>query len=279
MNLRPIEKRAGLDRATFLEEYHLPKKPVVFTDLTKDWPATEKWTFEWLQQNWGHLKVPLYGKNFRTPGKGYMVPERMSTFGEYLDIIQQGPTDLRMFLFNIFEHAPELTKDIKTPTIMDGFFNRYPMLFFGGQGAKVPLHYDIDCSNVFLNQFQTRKRVVLFSPEQSKYLYRHPFTVQSELNVADPDLEKFSEFQHAEGLEVTLYHGESLYIPSCYWHYIEYTDGGYSLSLRTNDQLSTRVRGLWNIARHFVVDKSMNYVLGERWKKWKEKEAIRRASA
>lgn len=277
MNLQQIEKRAGLDRAAFQKEYHQVKKPVVFKDLAANWSAVDKWTFEWLKKNYGHIVVPLYGSDFREPGKNYMVPKMHKPFGEYLDMIQAGPTEYRMFLFNIFEHAPELVHDFSFPDIMDGFAKKHPFMFFGGEGAKVDLHFDIDCSAVFLTQFQTRKRVVLFAPEQSKYLYRHPFTVQSHVDVDHPDYQQFPAFKKAQGFETILQHGETLYIPSGYWHYIEYVEGGYSISLRANDALATKMQGLLNIAQHFVVDKGMNLLWGPRWKKWKEETAVRRA--
>lgn len=279
MELQPIEKRSGLTREKFQKEYHTFRKPVVFTDLAANWPATDKWTFDWLKENYGYLEVPLLGNDYHTPGKYYMMPKVKKPFAEYLDMIQAGPTEYRMFLYNIFEHAPELVKDFHWPTVMDGFKKKYPFMFFGGEGAYVNLHYDIDCSSVFLTQFQTRKRVVLFGPEQSKYLYQHPFTVQSHVNINNPDYDLYPNFRKAQGYEVILNHGETLYIPSLYWHFIEYVDGGYSISLRAADSVATQMRGLWNITRHFVVDKGMNMLLGPRWKRWKEETAIRRSFA
>jgi hypothetical protein len=279
MQLQPIEKRSGLTPKEFREEYLLPSRPVVFRDLAADWPATEKWTFDYLKQHYGHLEVPLFGNDFHKAGKGYMAPKVHMRFGDYLDLIQAGPTELRMFLYNIFQHAPEMVKDIKIPTITDGFVKEYPFMFFGGQDAVVSLHYDIDCSSVFLTQFQTRKRVVLFGPDQSPYLYQHPFTVQSHMNVLNPDYERYPAFKNAQGWDTTLEHGETIFIPSTFWHFIHYVDGGFSIALRSNDNMFTRLRGLWNIARHFAIDKGMNKVLGPRWKHWKEEKAEERAMA
>jgi hypothetical protein len=66
-------------------------------------------------------------------------------------------------------------------------------------------------------------------------------------------------------------------MPSGYWHYIEYMDGGYSISLRANDSYVRRVRGLLNIARHYVVDRGMNKIMGENWRRMKAEMARRRA--
>jgi hypothetical protein len=277
MKLEQIEKRSGLTREEFIENYLIPSKPVVFKDLVADWPATQKWTFDYLKQKYGHISVPLFGNDFHKPGKDYMKPKMHKPFGDYLDMIQAGPTELRMFLFNIFKHAPELVHDVKTPTIMDGFVKEYPFMFFGGKDAVVNLHYDIDCSSVFLSQFLTRKRVILFAPDQSRYLYQHPFTVQAPVNVLKPDYEKHPAFRNAQGYDTIIEHGETVFIPSTFWHFIHYVDGGFGIALRANNNVSTQLRGLWNISRHFVVDKGMNLALGAKWKSWKEHIAERRA--
>jgi hypothetical protein len=279
MILEPIERRSGLTKKEFEEEYLNQMKPVVFTDLAKDWPATQKWSFDFLRSKYGHIEVPLYDNSYSQPGEGYMSVKKTMKFGDYLSLIENEPTDLRMFLFNIFKHAPELVDDIRTPTIMDGFINEFPFMFFGGQGSSVKMHYDIDCSHVFLTQFQTKKRVVLFSPDQSKYLYHLPFTVASLVDMKDPDLDKYPALRHVKGHEVILNHGETIFMPSMYWHYIEYVEGGFSIALRASEKVSRRLRGALNIARHFVVDKGMNMMLGERWHEIKKEMAYKRACA
>ncbi len=277
MNLAPIERISGLTRREFEEDYLKKSKPVIFTDLADSWEATEKWTFDWLRSNYGHLEVPLYDNDFRKPGKHYLTPKITKPFGEYLDIIEEGPTELRMFLYNIFKHAPELGRDFTMPTVTDGWLEKFPMMFFGGQGARVDLHYDLDCAAIFITQFQRKKKIILFSPEQAPCLYQHPFTVQSEVRMDKPDFTKHPALEKANGFECIVEHGETLFMPSLWWHYMNYVEGGFSLSLRRHS-LYTRSRGIWNISRHFVVDKGMNFVLGDRWGNMKASMAQRRAS-
>lgn len=278
MQLLPIDRRTGLTREEFIENYFKPKRPVVFTDLAKDWPATNKWTFGYLQSKYGHLEVPIVGPDYHKPGPNYMKSRISMKFGDYLDLIQSGPTEYRIFLWNIFEHAPELVNDVSNPTIADGWADKYPFMFFGGAGAVTNLHYDIDCSNVFHTHFQTRKQVVLFDQSQNEFLYQHPFTVQSHVNPLQPDFEKYPALKKVTGYETLLTHGETLFIPSMWWHYIVYVDGGFSLSLRSLDNVATQAKGLWNITRHFLVDKGMNTVMGENWKKWKLEQSVKRAA-
>ncbi len=277
LTLQPVDRRTGLTREAFADEYLQPSKPVVFTDLMDAWPAKTKWTIEFFKEHYGYLQVPVVSNNYSKPGKGYMTPDMIIPLREYLERLEQGPTDLRLFLFNIFRHVPELIKDFFIPSIMDGFIKEFPFMFFGGEGSKVALHYDIDLSHVFLNQFHGRKRVVLFPPGQSKYLYQHPFTVASYVDVNNPDYEKYPALRKVCGYETILHPGETIFMPAGFWHYIEYTDGGYSMSLRANESYVRRARGLWNIARHYVVDKGMNKIMGDDWRKIKEGMAKRRA--
>ncbi len=278
MQLQTIERRAGLNRESFREEYLLPQKPVIFTDLMDSWDAKDKWTIEFFKEEYGHLIVPVYSAEYSKAGKGYMTADKEMPLKEYLEIIEAGPTDLRMFLFNIFKHAPELCNDFQTPTIMDGFIKTYPFMFFGGEGSSVNLHYDIDMSHVFLNQFHGRKKVVLFPPEESVNIYHQPFTVASCIkDFANPDYDKFPALKKAKGFECIVQPGESLFMPSGYWHFITYMDGGYSISLRSNESILRRAKGAINIARHYVVDKGMNRVMGDRWNQMKTDIAKRRA--
>jgi len=279
LELKPVERQTGLTPESFAREYLHPMKPVVLTDLTATWPARTKWTIGHFKDKYGHLRVPVVSNNYSKPGKGYMEPDRVISFREYLEILESGPNDLRIFLWNIFNVAPELRHDFSMPTIMDGFVDELPFMFFGGEGSKVALHYDIDMSHVFLNQVHGRKRVLLFAPDQSRNLYRHPFTVASYVDLNNPDYVKHPALSKAKGYEVILQPGETLFMPSGFWHYIEYTDGGYSISLRSFGSVPARLRGIANIAAHFVVDKGMNRLIGPSWRKMKERMAERRAEA
>lgn len=277
MKLEPIERRAGLSRDEFIENYLKPKRPVIFTDLVKDWPAAQKWSFEWFQQNHGDLQVPLIDKSYHDPKKYFQVAKTMN-LADYLDLVKSNePVDLRIFLFDIFKKIPELAEDIRYPTIMDGFIKSYKFMFFGGRDSVTNLHYDMDCSNVFLTQFQTQKKVILFSPEESKKLYQHPFTVMSHFDPENPDFDKYPAAKNLRGYEATFGHGETVFMPSLWWHHIRYVDGGFSLALRANDSMFTFVKGGYNLARHQIVDRGMTKLLGEKWKNWKEEKAAERA--
>lgn len=273
MKLQPIEKRSNLSTEEFVESYLKPKKPVVFKDLVSDWPAYQKWTFDWFKEHYGDLEVSLIDKSFNDT-KNYFKPVKKMRFDEYLTLLEKNEElDLRLFLFDIFKEAPELAEDIRYPDFIDGFNKGYKFMFFGGRDAVTNLHYDIDCSNVFLTQFLTRKKVILFAPEESKKLYHLPFTTQSKFNPEKPDFERYPMAEYLDGYETILEHGETVFMPSEWWHYIRYVDGGFSLALRSNDSPLTLIKGGMHIVQHQLVDLGMSKLMGANWHKWKEQRA------
>ena len=54
-------------------------------------------------------------------------------------------------------------------------------------------------------------------------------------------------------------------------------DGGYSIALRANESFIRRMNGLYNIARHYIVDKGLNKLMGKQWLETKKRIAKRRA--
>lgn len=272
-----IQRVAGLSKKEFGNEFVKKNLPAIITDYADSWPAKSKWTLDFFRSTYGHLDVPVFSKNFSKPGKKYMAAEQTMKFGDYLSLIEAGPTEYRLFLFNIFKHAPELKADFARPEIMDGFLMQFPLMFFGGGGSNVQLHFDIDLSHVFHTQFYGQKRVVLFAPDQSKKLYQHPFTVRTPVDIDNPDLEKYPKFREAEGYEDVLQPGETLFMPTGYWHYMHYLTGGYAMSLRANESLARKIKGAGNIVFKVSFDKAMNRLLGQKWNDVKEQMAIRRA--
>jgi hypothetical protein len=279
LSFKKLERVQNLTPELLKKEYIDKSIPVILTDYMTDWEATKKWNFEYLKSTYGNIKVPLYSDAYSNPGKGYMQPACHKPLAEYIDLIQAGSTNLRMFLFNIFQKCPEMYNDVGKPTLMTDFVKGFPFMFFGGQGSEVKLHYDVDHSCVFLNQFEGTKKIILFAPDQSKYLYHHPYTVKSHINPLIPDFERFPALANAKGYECDLKPGETLFMPSAFWHYVYYTTAGFSLSLRASPSFPIKMKGVFSLAQHYIIDKGLNKVLGKRWYDFKEELADKRATS
>lgn len=280
LNLQPIEICDHIDRATFQERFLKPNKPVVMKNFSGSWPAKDKWSFDYFKSRYPDLMVPVYGEAFADTGKSYTSTDDKMLFSDYLDLIASKPTQLRMFLFNIFKHIPDLCQDFNYPDIIDYYVKKHPFMFFGGATSKVDAHFDLDLSHVFLTQFHGRKRVILFGPEYSTHLYRHPLTVSCNLDLGNPDFQKYPKLLEAKGYECEINNSETLFIPSGYWHYIYYVEGGFALSLRARTSSLPRLAlagiQMFNL---LVVDYNMSRILGaKRWYAMKEQMAIKRAA-
>jgi hypothetical protein len=165
MQLKPIAIVEKIDPTVFRKEFYYPGIPVVIKahGLAAEWPAFQKWTGEYFKNLVGEKKVPIYNNIKSDPFTPINKADDYKTFGEYIDMISHGPAAWRIFLFNIFDHASQLTGDFTWPEhLMNGFVKKYPMLFTGGASSITHMHFDIDLSHILHTQFQGRKRVLLF---------------------------------------------------------------------------------------------------------------------
>ncbi|MFN7331808.1 MAG: cupin-like domain-containing protein, partial [Flavobacterium sp.] len=108
-----IERVEKLTKEEFLKNYYAKQKPVVITNQIEDWPAFSKWNLAYIRQEAGHTTVPLYDSRKTDYTKKVNEPDFTMTMNEYLDIMEKGPTDLRIFLYNLFKDAPQFKSDIK----------------------------------------------------------------------------------------------------------------------------------------------------------------------
>ncbi len=286
MRLQPIEKIGTISDLDFKQKYYKPGLPVVLTDLAKQWPAYNKWTWTYFKDIVGSKRVGIYNNIKSDAYTPVNKADDYVTFGEYVDMVSRGPAEWRIFLFNIFSHAPQLTQDFTWPEhLMRGFVKRAPMLFVGGQTSITHMHFDIDMSHILHTQFAGRKRVLLFPFGEQYKLYRKPFEV---LSLADfshysqgngkPDYQQFPALKLAQGYEVVLEHGDTLFMPAGYWHHMEYIDSGFAMSLRALQRSVPGIaRGLWNIVGMRNIDTLMKKTAPHWWYDYK-REKIQQAA-
>ncbi len=287
MQLRPVDVVDDISREDFRKNYFEPQIPVVIKNMAKQWPAYTKWNWDYFKQIVGEQKVGIYNNVKSDAYTPINKADEYTTFGEYIDMISKGPAAWRIFLFNIFSHAPQLTKDFTWPEdLMKGFVKRVPMLFTGGQGSITHLHFDIDLSHIVHTQFLGRKRVLLFPYKEQYKLYRKPFEVLSladfsnyyDAEKSKLDFTKFPAVQFAQGYDLTLSHGDTLFMPGGYWHHMEYLDSGFAMSLRAlNNSAGGKLKGVWNIAGMRGIDTLLKKTIPVKWYGWKEKKVFEAA--
>ena len=287
MILSKVDVVESIAPEEFRRNYYIPNKPLVIRDLAKGWKAYSKWDWDYFKQLVGNQKVGIYNNVKSDAYTPINTADDYTTFGQYIDMVKSGPAEWRIFLFNIFDHAPELTNDFSWPEhLMKGFVKKYPMLFVGGQGSITHMHFDIDLSHILHTQFSGRKRVLLFPFEEQKKLYRKPWEVLSlvdfshyaDVNRSKVDYAAFPALNLAKGMDVVLEPGDTLFMPAGYWHHMEYIDSGFAMSLRAlQPSISGKLRGVWNLFGMRGIDTMMKKTTPNWWYHYKKEKIFKAA--
>jgi hypothetical protein len=279
--LSAIDRVDHISKEDFVKNYLEPRKPLVIRKATESWPALQKWTFEYLKEVVGDKTVPLYDSSKADPSKPINAAATEMKFADYIDLIQSQPTDLRIFLFDPIKQAPALLDDYRSPSdLMGGFLDKYPTMFFGGAGSVTFLHFDIDLAHIFHTHFNGRKHVILFDYKWRERLYCIPFATYAleDYDIENPDFNKFPALNGIEGQEAFLEHGDTLFMPTGYWHWMKYLDGSFSISLRAWDKSwAIKAKSLYNLTVQRKFDDIMKKNFRQKYMGWKEELAVKRA--
>ena len=236
-HIKEIEKCSGLSNKEFYDKYVKNSIPVVLKDKP-NWSAFEKFTPEFFKTNYGHLTRTVNGKTY--------------SLNEIIDLCQAStPEKLSPYpnIFNMRVDFPELIPHVQ-PELEYGKKNRLfskllphlflkrienqHQLFFGGNGNSFPnVHIDEFWVHTQLTQIIGKKEFILFAPDQSQYMYpdKESGRRSQVKNIHQPDLENFPLFKNAKALRVIVNPGESIFIPSGWWHTTYIHDFNLSFSL------------------------------------------------
>lgn len=281
LNLKEIPRIPTITKEEFLKNYFKPQKPVVIERFIENWPAYTKWNLDYMKSIAGDKIVPLYDDRPVDYRDGFNEPHAKMRMSEYIELLKKEPTKYRIFLWNIIKEIPELRKDYSYPDFGLKLMKGLPMLFFGGKSSHTFMHYDIDLANIFHFHFDGEKQCILFPQTETKYLYKvpHSLITHESIDFAKPDFKQWPGLKHVNGYKTHLRHGEVLYMPEGYWHYMKYITPGFSISLRAIARNPKNLgRAFYNVLfmRHY--DNLMRKIKGQKWIDWKNKRAIERTA-
>lgn len=231
-----IERVEKLSKKDYLNNYILKNKPVIITDAMDNWDL-KKFQPEALKKEFGNEFTQVYNdlfdlqnvatlenyldKNFNQPEKDTKEYIRWYTKLKDVDFLWSDAIFDKLksawshpyFLPNNSFLVP-YSKEDKNISITECRFP-YKGLFISGKGARTRLHRDPFNSNAILCQFYGEKEIYLYSPEQEK----HVMNGKTFVNLADPDLDKFTSFSEAkESYHVKLSPGEIIFFPAGWFH-------------------------------------------------------------
>ena len=233
-----IDRRSGLTQREFAREYLRPLRPVILIDAINHWPALGKWNLGYFRDAFGSRTVQIEGQQH--------------IMRDLMDRIERSTRDhpapyLRNLL--IEEWAPELMRDIlpmpgctqpnwlASRLLKDHKSLSAVELYIGGAGAAFPvLHYDGMHTHAFLMQLQGTKEYVAYPPNQARYLYPREGFERNKSRIVDldkPDLDQFPLFASATPFRTLLHAGETLFVPSGWWHTARILDPSVTISINT----------------------------------------------
>ncbi len=279
MILNQINRVQSITKKDFIQNYLNPQKPLIIEKGFEDWSAFSKWNLDYIAKVAGDKIVPLYDDKPINAAKKFNEPAHKMKMSEYIALLQKEPTKYRIFLWNILKEVPHLQNDFSFPDLGIWFLKGLPMLFFGGKDSFTFMHYDIDLANILHVHFEGKKEIILFDQKQARFLYKvpHSLITRQDIDFSNPDYEKWPALKYAKGYKSHLEHGEILYMPEGYWHYMKYITPGFSMSLRGIPQNPIHLsRAVYNILvmRHF--DNLMRKLKGQKWIDSKNENAILR---
>jgi [protein]-arginine 3-hydroxylase / protease len=261
-----LERRAGLDAASFRDEYARRNAPVVITGESF-WSGAEPLTPEWLRGAYGTLRLG----DIR-PGQGAVtgVPPRLrdTTLADYLETLvaadarlpaTDGPPRRGLEAMETAEGLPYLTNlDLEANfpgaarcfSTLPGFGRNWLLahrrgrqigkgeIFIGPAGTGYgKLHFDRYNFYVATYQLFGTKQWWLYPPSESRYLYPMPFghgwyRHLSPIDQESCDLERYPLFAHARGFSTVIGPGEVLFCPASWWHNTRNLTGSISVAVR-----------------------------------------------
>lgn len=211
----------------FLDHFYAPGRPCVIAGAIADWPALGKWTPDYLRKTIGTAPVEFQGGR---DGQGdfELAKDRhkqVRPFTTYMDLIEQNPgNDAYVTAYNSAGNRSAFAPLMADVRPIPSLLGPEPgMLWIGPAGTFTPLHFDL--TNNLLIQITGRKRILLVSPHQTRYMAhrRHVFSDVHDLE--DPAcMARHPQAQNVQPYIVTLEPGEMLYIPVGWWHQVASLD-------------------------------------------------------
>jgi hypothetical protein len=240
-----VEKRSRVTRDEFIERYVRGCRPVVLTDLARDWPAMQRWSFTEFKRRYGALTVQV--QSGRDSDADYEVNKvrlrRDTNFAAFLDrIASSGSTNDEYLtasneLLRRTEFAGLLAEVGPLPDFCDSAaLPRSASLWIGPAGTRTPLHHDT--LMLLHTQVVGRKRWRFVSPLSSPRLY-NDFDVYSPVDFEALDLGRFPDAARAKVLDVVVEPGETIFLPLAWWHQVSSLDKCISLSFTNLDVPNT----------------------------------------
>jgi hypothetical protein len=230
----PIERITPINKKDFYNTYVRQGRPVVISGLTTGWLGNKLWDFDYFLDRYAKTEI----KAFRLNNKGECdvdvkkgSPTRDIILEECLRSIADLQIEGKWSIASAIDLFPEqLSREFSAPLYCaDGRFLR-SMIFIGPAGVVAPLHQDLP-ENMYV-MVRGKKRITLFAPADHVYPNSRLSNLpnHSQIDALDPDYARFPKAIDAQPYIVDLAAGETLFIPSFWWHHLRSLEPSIALN-------------------------------------------------
>jgi hypothetical protein len=156
-----IDRRNGLSRHDFIEQYERPGVPVILTDIVPTWPATTEWTREALCDRYGDVMV-----------RAEAMDTTLANYFSYADgVVEESP--LYLFDKNFVDTCKGMGDAYSVPPYFDeDFFGLlgadrpdYRWLIIGPARSGSSFHKDPNATSAWNATISGRKKWIMYPPD------------------------------------------------------------------------------------------------------------------
>lgn len=222
-NLFEIDRVDNITYEQFQKKFVKKSRPVIINHLVDNWSSINNWNFEYISNECKGISlgtIPLKD--------GYLDlnDERGSkflcrNFDESYESIKRNNIKCGWTIASPLEYLPKkLISECPPPQLCASEKYLRGRFFMGAKNVVTSLHQDL-FDNLYTVVIGC-KRIYLFSPSTSVYRYA-PWSKlpnHAKVNPENPDYNLYPKFRYAKPIIVDLKAGETIYIPSFWWHHL-----------------------------------------------------------
>ncbi|XP_065571789.1 bifunctional peptidase and (3S)-lysyl hydroxylase JMJD7-like [Artemia franciscana] len=243
----------------FMKKCVSPNLPLIIREGCKYWPATSKWSHEYLRSVIGNKFVTVavtpngYADAIRE-GQFVLPEERKIKFSDFLDIIENPDKTNGVYYVqkqdsSLVKEFQEIAEDVPKEIVFASLaLEKKPdaiNFWMGDKRAVTSMHKD-PFENIY-GVIKGHKDFILIPPTDLPWIpyktvpqavYKETtgqFEIVSledsdpipwiDIDPLNPDVEKYPKFKNAHMLRCRVHAGDLLYLPSMWFHHVRQTQG------------------------------------------------------
>lgn len=230
---KEIPRVKSISKSAFIEKYVSKNRPVIIENLTEDWQALKKWNFKYLKENFPDVEVatiPVKDKQCDVSLE-YGAIISYKKLSEAINIINgSSPYDSLAIAASETDFPKEIKDDYSIHKLNTNVKFPRTRFFISANETVTALHQDL-FENLY-TMVKGSKRIFLFAPKEKVYPYSRFSKLPNHANVNPENInyKKFPLMKTAQAFVVDLKAGDTLYMPSMWWHYLRALDDNIAIS-------------------------------------------------